>query len=230
MTEKNTPEKTRFESFDTQRETQQVNRGYSWFVKFMRIGLPFGALILIAFVMLNPKVEEDLIIIPKEDVIDTAENTIGENELLNPRFETTDSHNQPVLVTATRAIYSQDNPDLVILEKPDADLQTSKGDKITMQAALGSYEQKTQKLFLQDNIKITHQSGYILTAQELRIDMEGRNAFSDKAVEITGASGKVTAAGLEAKMDEGVLIFKGPAKLILNPDNETRTPQEKEAE
>ena len=159
--------------------------------------------------------EEDLIVIPKEDVIAQPDNEIGENELLNPQFESVDANQNPIIVTAERAIYNQDNPNLVTLEKPKANLKTQNGEDVFVNAHTGTYEQKTKKLFLQDDIEISHASGYILDAQELRIDIAGKQALSDKAVEINGPNGTVIATGLVANMQDGVLIFKGPAKLTL---------------
>ncbi len=196
------------------RETQ-VGVGYSWFVKLLRFGLPLAALGLVFIIIAWPKMEEDLIILPKEEIVQQPDNEIGENELLSPKFETVDSNNQPVNVTAERAIYSREQPDVVVLEKPNADIKTNNGEQVLIDASKGTYDQKTKKLFLQDAIKVEHESGYVLSAEELRIDMDRKEAFSDKAVEIDGPNAKVKAIGLDARMQDGVLIFKGPATLTI---------------
>ena len=194
---------------------KQVGKTYSWFVRLLRFGLPLAALILIFVVIYFPKMEEELIVIPKEDIITQPENEIGENELLNPKFESVDSNQNPILVTANRALYSQANPNLVTLENPNANLKTSNGEDVFINALTGTYEQETKKLFLQNEIEIIHASGYVLHADELRVDIEGKQAFSDKAIEINGANGTVIATGLLANMQDGILTFKGPAKLTL---------------
>ena len=205
----------RLDNLTTEARDVKVSPFYSILVKILRIGLPLAALALIFIVIAWPKMEEDLIILPKEDIMTEPDKQIGENELLNPKFESVDSNQNPINITAERALYSQENPNLVTLQNPLADLKTNKGEAITIQAELGTYEQKTKKLFLQDKIKINHGSGYILTAEELRVDIESKEAFSDKAVEIDGPNANVIAIGLEARIDEGILTFKGPAKLIL---------------
>lgn len=199
----------------------KVNRLYSILVKVLRIGLPLAALALIFIVVALPKMEEDLVILPKEELITEPKNKIGKNELLNPKFETIDANNNPLNITAERAIYSQENPNLVTLEIPHATLKSNKGENVVIDAAMGTYEQQTKKLFLKDDIKINHESGYTLLAEELRLDIEAKEVFSDKAVEIDGPGANVKAIGLEAHIDDGTLLFKGPAKLIIksSPDN-----------
>jgi len=206
---------------DTDTNQKQVGKTYSSLVKILRVGLPLAALILVFIVIYFPKMEEELIVIPKEDVITQPENEIGENELLSPKFESVDSNQNPILVTAKRALYSQDNPNLVTLENPNANLKTSNGEDVFINALTGTYEQKTRKLFLQDEIEIIHASGYVLHAQELRVDIQRKQAFSDKAIEINGSNGTVIATGLAANMQEGILTFKGPATLTLTSTKES---------
>lgn len=210
------PQQDRLSDLNIQhQDTVEIKKGYSWFVKIMRLALPLVAIILIFVVIALPQMKEQLVIVPKEEIIEQTNNDIGENELLNPHFETIDSNQNPVNVTAARAVQNQDNPKLVKLDQPKADLQMADGSKVQIMAAQGTYEQETEKLFLQDNVSIKHASGYELKAEELRVDMQTREAFSDKAVQIDGPAAKINAIGLKGNVDEGTLLFKGPIKLIL---------------
>lgn len=198
-----------------------VSRGYTRFVKYMRWGLPLIAAGLIVVVITWPDMGDKVVIVPKEELVPTSKTEIGENELLNPRFETMDSQNNPVNVTAERALQNQENPNLVKLDQPNADLQMKDGSDVHIEANQGTYEQEVEKLFLQDEVKIKHESGYELKAEELRVDMKTREAFSDKNVQIDGPEAQIDATGLEGKMEEGILIFKGPATLTLTPKEES---------
>ena len=219
----------RLEELTVKSRPTVISRGYTTFVKSMRFILPAVALILIIITFLWPKMEDKVVIIPKEKLISPSETEIGENELLNPRFETTDSQQQPVNITADKALQNQENPNLVRLDKPNADLKTKDGSNVKIEALDGTYEQETEKLFLQNDVKIQHESGYELQAKELRVDMKSREAFSDKKVKVVGPDAQIDAIGLEGNMSEGILIFKGPAKLTLHPkkdiDNTEQPPQ-----
>lgn len=207
----------RLENLKIETKNLKFNRGYSWFVKTMRWALPIIAIILTFIVVGWPKVNDKLVVVPKETLVEQPSNEIGENELLSPRFETIDSNRNPIHVTADRALQNQENPNLVKLENPNATMQMKDGSKVQVQSLNGSYEQETKKLFLKNNVKINHAAGYELNAQELRVDMQTREAFSDKDISIEGPAARIDAKGLEGNIDEGILIFKGPAKLILKP-------------
>ena len=200
-----------------------VSRGYTRFIKYMRFILPLAALALIAVVIAWPEMEDKIVIVQKNEIIPESQTEIGENELLNPHFTTTDAQQQPVNVTAARALQNQENPDLVKLEKPNADLKMKDGSNVQIESLQGTYEQKTEKLFLQDEVKIRHESGYVLEAEELRVDMKTREAFSDKTVHVNGPEAKVVATGLEGNVENGILIFKGPATLTLTPADKPAT-------
>jgi len=203
-----------------------VSKGYTRFVKSMRYLLPLFVLGLMIVVITWPEMEDKVVIVPKEDLIPQSSKDIGENELLNPKFETTDAQQNPVNVTAVRALQNQENPNLVKLEQPNADLKMKDGSAINIQANQGTYEQGVEKLFLQEDVRIKHESGYELQAEELRVDMKTREAFSDKNVRIEGPEATVEATGLDGNVEAGVLIFKGPAKLTLQPNKKIKPDSE----
>lgn len=194
-----------------------ISRGYSRFVKLMKYSLPLTAVILMVVVITWPEMNDKIAIIPKEDLIPQNAEDIGSNELLNPRFETTDAQANPVNVTADRALQNQQNPNLVRLEEPNADLKTKDGANVNIKANDGTYEQESEKLFLQNNVRIKHESGYELQGEELRVNMKTREAFSDKDVRVEGPEANIDAKGLEGNVESGILIFKGPATLTLKP-------------
>jgi lipopolysaccharide export system protein LptC len=226
MTAPTQHDETRLDELHVGQRNISVNRGYTRFVKSMRYVLPILAVILTVVVITWPDMEDKIVIVQKDELIPTSESDIGENELLNPRFETTDAQNQPIHVTATRALQNQENPNLIKLENPVADLKMKNGSKVNIKALNGTYEQETEKLFLQNDVKILHESGYKLHAEELRVDMKTREAFSDKNVSIEGPDAYIEATGLEGNMNDGILIFKGPATLTITKTPQTKTIEE----
>lgn len=205
----------RLDELKVQNRDISVSRSYSRFVKSMRYALPILAIILVVVVATWPEMDDKIVVVNKADILPNTESEVGENELINPRFETTDAQSQPVNVTANRALQNQENPNLVKLDKPVADLKMKDGKQVNIEALDGTYEQQTEKLYLQNNVIIKHESGYELNAEELRVDMKTREAFSDKNVSIDGPDATINATGLEGNVDEGILIFKGPATLTL---------------
>ncbi len=213
----------RLSDLNNAKEPTYINQGYSKFVKVMRWGLPIFALIMMVVVIAWPELDEQIEAIPKEDILDTQEIATGGNELLNPRYETTDSQNNPVNLRARKAIQSQNNKDVVRLETPEADFKTKQGDAINVKALQGTYDQAGEKLFLQDNVKITHEKNYVLDAQELRINIKTQEAFSGQDVTIISDDAQLNAMGLKGNMEAGTLFFNGPAKLTFNPKKNQAT-------
>ena len=205
-----------------------VNRGYSRFVRSMRLLIPLVAVALMVVVITWPEMEDKVAIIPKETLI--PQSDMGENELLSPNFETTDAQQNPVRVTADRAVQNQDDPNLVKLDNPNADLKLKDGSGLQIEADKGVFEQEVEKLFLEQNVVLQHESGYELQAEELRVNMQSREAFSDKDVFVTGPEAKIQATGLEGNVEEGILIFKGPALLTLTPAKTPVKSQESKTE
>lgn len=196
------------------REPVRLSRSYTKFIKLLRIFLPLVILGLLALVFVWPEMEKPASLIPEEDLLKQSETI--QNELIDPRFESLDSENQPFTITASRATQSTLKPELVALESPTADMIVKDGSWVAIKAEEGLYEQQSEKLTLKKNIHIFHDDGYHMNAEELRVNLKEREAFSDLKVSGHGPAGTLNAEGLEAYGEKGLLIFKGPAKLVLN--------------
>lgn len=196
------------------RPQTEFDRSYSKTVRLIRTLLPIAAVAMIAIVFTWSQKPDERVISIKPG--EKAPPTIGKNELVNPRFESMDNKRQPYTITADRAVQGEENEELIILEHPKGDLMTRKGNWIAIEAQTGAYRQDTQRLLLKGDVKLFHDLGYQLETQQLNIDINNAAAWSDQKVTGQGPSGTIEASGLEAKDQEGHLVFTGPAKLILN--------------
>lgn len=193
----------------------KVNRRYTLFVKSLRWILP---LIAVGMTVVIVTWDDGGRTKPmqKEELLPQSENI--QNELVKPVFNSVDNKNQPYTVTADKATQSRQDPDLIELEKPIANLQQNDGSKLDGEAASGLYQQKEQKLNLEGAVKLKHSNGYTLSTEELRIDMVTQKAYSGMDVHVEGPAGSIDATGLEGDANSGALIFTGPAKVILYSD------------
>lgn len=204
--------------------TTTINRKYTSVVKSLRFILPVIALVMTVIVLTwdeGRRMEPP----KKEELLPASENI--QNELLKPVFNSVDDKNQPYSVTADRATQSREDPDLVELAKPVANLAMNSGEKIDANAISGLYQQKAQKLNLEGDVHLIHSNGYTLTTQELRVDLATHKAYSGKDVRVEGPGGTIDATGLEGDSTTGALIFTGPAKVILYSDGKLLTPKDK---
>jgi len=182
---------------------------YTRLVKFLKLALPLVSVALIAILFCWPYMADSPEPAPRE----FTEETVMKNELISPRFESRDKQNQPYSVTADRAVQSDRDPDLVLLENPKATLTLEKGD-VGASALHGAYAQETEALRLEQNVVLTY-DGYEFHASAVDVDLKGYSAFSDRPVEGAGPDASLSAAGLKADGNTDTLILTGPAKLVL---------------
>lgn len=194
------------------RKRARVNRSYSFFVRSLRLLLPIIALGLVAVVMIWPDMEKTVTPVKREEIIP---ETTGRNELINPRFESKDKDMHSYIITATRAVQSLENQDIVMLEKPAATIALDDLTNIDAKAERGTYQQETQSLALDGRVVVSHSHGYTLKSESLNMSMKERRAWTDMPVRIDGPSGNIEAQSMKTDDTTGVLTFNGPAKMTL---------------
>ncbi len=190
-----------------------VSERYGRFVRWMRLVLPLTALILIVIVAVWPELDR---VAEKTAESDSNPTPVGQNELIRPRYESRDEKQQPYTITAEKAAQTPEDPDTVRLDRPQARLVLNGGGWIAASAKDGSYNQKAGTLTLDGLVRLTHDRGYELETQTLKIDMGRKLAWSETPVRGQGPAGTLEASGLRAEMQNNMLRFNGPAKLVLN--------------
>lgn len=193
------------------RSNTDVHR-YTKLIRSLKIILPLIALCIVAVLFTSNMFEGDALA-PKalqEDVTPVA----GTNQLVNPRFDSVDEKNQPYTITAESALQNLKS-ERIALKKPLADIVLNSGQWIALQSDTGEFNQKTQKLHLDENVRLYHDAGYQFSMQTVDIDLKANTAVSDTHVEGHGPMGTLDAKGLQANGETEQLVFIGPAKLVL---------------
>lgn len=137
------------------------------------------------------------------------------NELVNPKFEAVDSEGHPYELSANRAKQDDSDPDFVHLSAPSARIVLDQDQPLTLRADRGGLKQETGKLTLTDNVELRFNDQYTLKFTQMMMDLKGKTVTSSAPVSGTLPNGSITATGVDGTYDEGTVIFKGPAKLIL---------------
>ena len=187
--------------------------GYTIFIRRMRLFLPLLAVVLLVALMTWPQ-SKDNIVATKEEQQEQYQN-VQKNELLNPKFESVDEKNQPYTITADTAIQNDDNKNLLMLTNPFGEIILNSSNKVTIAAQTAEYQQDQEKLYLKNSVRLTHDAGYEMTMNELYVDMQSGVANSETAVEGFGPQGTIQSAGLKAEQEKNLIIFTGPARLVI---------------
>jgi|GEM_PF-825449 len=202
------------------RKAAVPGRAHSRIIRSMRLLLPLIAVGVVGLLMAWPRVEDTMAPIP-DQAQKSGQATMGKNELLNPSFESEDSHQRPYHVKADRAVQNTQDPEVVMLDKPRGDMMINDNSTVSLEADSGKYRQKQERLLLQGNVKLLDAEGFSMTMDKLLVDVREQTAISDTPVWGSGPDGTLEATGLKAEGKAGTLIFTGPARLVLTPKDES---------
>lgn len=183
---------------------------YRRLVRYIRLILIVGVAAILATIFLWPELERTAPR-PKTDA-----PPVASNELVKPRFESIDRERQPYTVTADRAVQNTNDPDLIELDKPVADMTMKDGTWLALEADRGLYLQDAQKIDLSGHVRVFQDDGYELKGSRMLIDVKAQTVASPEPVTGHGPVGQITAARMDGNGATGVLVFHGPATLTLN--------------
>ncbi len=207
------PPDTRFTQLGQTAQKRGSGKRYSLTVRFLRLFLPLAAAGLIGLLVAWPRLENTLAPLPEGALVP---ETVGRNELVDPRFESMDEKNQPFTITAKRAVQSARDPAVILLESPMADITLTDGTWLAAEASRGAYRQNAERLLLQGKVRLFHDQGYEMTTEKLLVNLQDREAWSDADIYGQGPAGTLTASGMQAEAGSERLIFTGPVTLTLN--------------
>ncbi len=211
------PEKQERTGFWDQPVTRSAAPGknYTRFVRGMRIFLPLVAVSVIGMVMAWPRVQNTMAPI-KQEAAEAAKPAVGKNELMNPTFNGVDERNEPYTVSAAHAVQSLNDRDVILLDHPTGEIVLTDGHKVDGKAAKGTYAQKDGRLMLEGDVTLHDDEGYVFTTSKILLNGHTHEAWSDQPVQGNGPAGTLAASGMQGYSDKKILIFTGPAKLVLN--------------
>lgn len=206
---------------DIQVNTRQSKR-HTAIVRKMRLILPIAALGFVAVLMTWKNENAVVAPVPREQV---SPQTISQNELVKPKFQSEDSSSQPYTITADKATQNAEDMNTVLLQKPVADLTLKSGGWVSLKANNGTYKQAEGNLNVNGQVEIHHDSGYELHTEKMDIDVKGQTITSETPITGHGPSADISATGMNVDGETDIITFTGPAVLTLRPA--TTTPTEK---
>ncbi len=186
-------------------------------VKKLRLILPIVAALIVVIMFVWSDMES---VAPPPRKETVSPQTVGRNELLNPRFESEDKSQQPYTITATKAFQDTKDMNTIMLDKPVADISLKDSAWLAVESDKGEFEQVKQNLMLEGKVKLFHDDGYEMQTDKVEIDMIREKAISKTPVSGHGPVGTIKAQGLTADGKTGILSFTGPATLILNQSSQ----------
>ncbi|MDX2222170.1 MAG: LPS export ABC transporter periplasmic protein LptC [Rhodospirillaceae bacterium] len=190
-----------------------VNR-YSRFVGWMRVALPALAGLIVVIVVVVPQFrgDDDRFRIGTGPLPEVAIDTLS---MVNARYFGTDADGQPFSITA-KGVRERGNGDArVELTAPQADITLNGGPWLSIEAQAGVYDPDAEVLDLTGEVSLFQDKGYEMHTTAATVHLKDGRAESRTAVDTQGPFGHMTSAGIEL-FDKGeVVVFTGPAHLVL---------------
>lgn len=195
------------------RATRPVSRGYSRFVMLLKFALPALALAMLALVAAWPTLTE----LPSARI--AADK--GQLEMIKPRYFSADEQNQPYSLTAARADQSEEQPGLVALDKPEAEMTETGGTWVTLRSDRGWYDRTTGILRMVGGVRVLRDDGSEFTTDEAYSDVRAGTAWGDHHVVGQGPQGEIDAVGFRMSDRGKTMVFLNDSKANVAPGAQT---------
>ncbi len=197
---------------------------YSRFVRFMKVALPLGAVILVLSTIIYSALTQTTVGV---SFFLSSENDIGNDlRMANPKFLGYDSKQRPVEVFADAANQDPDNPDLIHLENIRGKLMaddpaTSDPDdavEVFLTADRGTLHSKNREILLQGNVLLLSSSNYRFRTEQALIDLDRDMIRGDSPIHGEGAVGSINADRFTVLNNGSRVVFSGNVRTRIIPE------------
>ncbi len=189
---------------------------YSRFVGMMKLVLPLSALALVAMVVAWPYLGAN------DDGIPLSFTSVGvgldENVFMtNARYIGADDEDQPYTLTADQAAQDEDDPNLIRLTRPQADILLNEGSWLALTADSGILKREAETLALDGAVNIFSDQGYEFHTESALIDLGSKLAHGTVPVEAQGPFGTLNADSFRVLDGGRIIFFEGQVRMTLYP-------------
>lgn len=193
----------------------RVDRGYTRFVRAMRVLLPAGALILLGLLVLWPRLHglDGDVITPAAERVDLEGD--GRVRLDRPRYVGEGAGGKTFAVEAAAARVDPTSPRRIELEHMRADLPTRGDRDVAVEAARAVYDRDRATLDLDGGVEVVTDDGFRLRTEAAEVAVEAGRLWTRAPVAGSGPDGELAADRLEVEERGAVLRFSGNVRVRL---------------
>lgn len=187
----------------------------SRFVGMMKWALPIAALAMLAAVAIWPGA------VPTTPPVELTFANGGklslEPGMVKARYVGVDDKSRPFVVTAERARPAAGDNEIILLDRPQADITLNDGTWLALSALSGSYQRVRRTLDLDGPVNLFSDNGFEFTAETAHVDFATGTVTSDRPVQGQGPLGLLKADRFRASDRGKRLFFTGSVRMTLFP-------------
>jgi len=190
----------------------RFSRSYSRMVGVLKYGLPVMGLAIVGLIALWPELHGTQI-----DISGAGQRpTVGATgEIQDPRYSGVDEAARPYTVWATLAKQIQD--EVFDLTRPKGEMKLPSGLVLNLDALTGKLDRRAKSVHLTGDVTLRRSDGTTMVTEAADINLADKSAHGGMPVTAEGPFGTLSAGGFKVEQQGDVIIFTGPAKLLLKP-------------
>ncbi|MFT0860485.1 LPS export ABC transporter periplasmic protein LptC [Ancylobacter sp. G4_0304] len=188
-------------------------RRNSRFVRFLRVALPAGVLIVLGLTVLASYIDPLKLAVNLPFDLGRISLSGSRIKMEFPKLQGFTADNRGYSVTAQSASQDLTNTSRVDLEQIEAKVELPSQGWATLSAKTGRYDTKQEQIVLSDGVRFGTDAGYGGKLEEAAVDIKSGKITSDRPVELTYQDGSLTADRMEISQKDSRALFTGNVRL-----------------
>jgi lipopolysaccharide export system protein LptC len=183
---------------------------HDWLMRFLKIVLPAGVGLLLAYLLLSPlSKEKEISFLLDKNKVDTARERLKTQKA---EYRGLDDKGRAFTIQAAQAVQAKSSDPVVDIGGMSARIQLEDG-PATITADKARYNMDTQKVDVLGPILFTASDGYRLETRDVALDLNNHSAVSGGGVEGQMRLGRFTAGGMTVSLPERRVVLTGRPRL-----------------
>jgi lipopolysaccharide export system protein LptC len=183
---------------------------HDWLMRLLKVALPAGVGLLLAYLLLSPlSKEKEISFLLDKNKVDVARERL---KTQSAEYRGLDNQGRAFSIQAAQAVQAKSSEPVVDIGGMAARIQLKEG-PATITADKARYNIDSQKVDVLGPILFTAADGYRLETRDVVVDMNSQSAVSGGGVEGRMRLGRFTAGGMTVDLPERKVVLTGRPRL-----------------
>lgn len=183
---------------------------HDWLMRFLKIVLPAGVGLMLAYLLLSPlSKEKEVSFLLDKNKVDTARERLKTQKA---EYRGLDDKGRPFSIQAAQAVQAKSSDPVIDIGGMAARIQLEDG-PATITADKARYNMDSQKVDVLGPILFTAADGYRLETRDVALDLNSHVAVSGGGVEGRMRLGRFTAGGMTVDLPQRRVVLTGRPRL-----------------